>query len=132
MDEQELSPLPFGTALTHLLRMRPVQGTSMTKGKDTIFLTVFLKHQKDKNLDQILEKLADRGFWKRFPTEGCEVVSWYVMMGIGQVATLRVPADKLRDVNMAIEECAWGAFDTEFYPTYDFQPVWQDVKSKVK
>ena len=54
------------------------------------------------------------------------------MMGIGQVATLKVPADKLRAVNMAIEESAWGAFDTEFYATYDFQPVWQDIKNKVK
>jgi hypothetical protein len=132
MDEQGFSPLSFETTLTRLLRMRPIRGTSMTMGKDTILLTVFLKHQKDKNLDQIREKLVDRGFWKRFPTESCEVVSWYVMMGIGQVATLRVPADKLRDVNMAIEQCAWGAFDTEFDPTYDFQLVWQDIKSKVK
>ncbi len=88
----------------------------------SILLTVFLKHQKDKNLDEIKARLAATGFWTRFPPEGCEVVSWYVMMGVGQVATLKVPADKLREVNLAIEECAWGAFDTEFYPTYDFLP----------
>ncbi len=93
----------------------------------SILLTVFLKHQKDKNLDQIREKLVEKEFWKRFPPEGCEVVSWYVMMGIGQVATLKVPANKLRDVNMAIEESAWGAFDTEFYATYDFQPVRETI-----
>jgi len=37
------------------------------------------------------------------------MVSWYVMMGIGQVVTLRVPAERLREVNRAIEQTAWGA-----------------------
>ncbi len=45
------------------------------------------------------------------------------MMGIGQVVTLRVPASRLRDVNLAIEKCAWGAFRTEFYPTYDYKSI---------
>ena len=31
---------------------------------------------------------------KAFPPAGIEVVSWYVMMGIGQVATLRLPASR--------------------------------------
>jgi hypothetical protein len=34
------------------------------------------------------------------------VVSWYVMMGIGQVVTLRIPAERLRQVNRVIEESA--------------------------
>ena len=51
------------------------------------------------------------------------MVGWYVMMGIGQVAILKVPGERLRVVNLAIEQAAWGAFDTEFYPTYDFKPV---------
>ena len=33
-------------------------------------------------------------------------------------------------VNLAIEQCAWGAFDTEFYPTYDFRPVWKRIASE--
>lgn len=98
-------------------------------GDDTILLTVMLKHQKDKNLGEINAKLDATGFWKAFPPEGVEVESWYVMMGIGQVATLRVPASRLRDVNLAIEKTAWGAFDTEFYATYDFKPVWERLKS---
>ena len=53
------------------------------------------------------------------------------MMGIGQVAILKVPAAKLRDVNLAIEKSAWGAFDTEFYPTYDFTPVLKGIKERV-
>jgi hypothetical protein len=45
------------------------------------------------------------------------------MMGIGQVVTLRVPAERLREVNRALEETAWGGYRTEFYPTYDYKAV---------
>jgi hypothetical protein len=41
---------------------------------------------------------------------------------------LRVPPDKLRDVNLAIERTAWDAFRTEFYPTYDFRPIHEALK----
>ena len=102
----------------------------MSDNTDSILLTVFLKHQKDKNLGEINAKLDDTGFWKQFPPEGCEIVSWYVMMGVGQVVTLRVPAAKLRDVNLVIEKSAWGAFDTEFFPTYDFRPVYDRIRSE--
>jgi hypothetical protein len=102
----------------------------MSQPADHVLLTIHLKHQKDKNLAEINAKLDAAGFWKRFPPAGCEVVSWYVMMGIGQVVTLSVPASKLRDVNLAIEQCAWGAFDTEFYPSYDFRPVWERVRAE--
>ena len=102
----------------------------MTLNDNEILLTIHLKHQKDKNLAEINAKLTDTGFWKRFPPAGTDVVSWHVVMGIGQVVTLKVPADKLRDVNLAIEQCAWGAFDTEFFPTYDFRPVWERIRSE--
>ncbi len=102
----------------------------MADDTDSILLTILLKHQKDKNLGEINARLDATGFWKQFPPEGCEVVSWYVMMGIGQVVTLRLPPGKLRDVNLAIERCAWGAFDTEFHPTYDFRPVWERIKAE--
>jgi hypothetical protein len=92
-----------------------------------ILLTVFLRHQQDKNLGEINAKLDATGFWKQFPPPGIEVESWYVMMGIGQVVTLRVPAPRLREVNLSLEKCAWGAFSTEFYPTYDFRPVWKKI-----
>jgi hypothetical protein len=36
----------------------------------------------------------------------------------------------LRAVNLAIEQNAWGAFETEFYPTYDFRPIWQGIKER--
>ncbi|MCR9077154.1 MAG: hypothetical protein NXI07_14030, partial [bacterium] len=66
-------------------------------GEGEILLTVMLKHQKDKNLAEINAKLDAAGFWKKFPPEGIEVVSWYVMMGIGQVVTLKLPGHRLRE-----------------------------------
>lgn len=92
--------------------------------KGTMMLTIFLKQDQSKTVDQIDRQLSETGFNKKFPPPGVEVVSWYVMMGIGQVVTLRFPAEKLREVNLAIEQ-GWGAFHTEFYPTYDYKTIWQ-------
>lgn len=99
---------------------------------DNVLITVFLQHQQDKNLGEINAKLDKEEFWADFPPDGVEVVSWYVMMGIGQVATLSVPPDRLREVNLAIEKKAWGAFSTEFYPTYDFRPVQEKLRADAK
>lgn len=94
------------------------------QGKDSpLLLTVFLRHDQSKTLVEIGSHLEKTGFWMKFPPPGVKVVSWYVMMGIGQVATLSLPAEKLREVNVAIEQSAWGAFKTEFYPTYDFMAI---------
>jgi len=98
--------------------------------ENTILVTIFLKHDQTKNLSEIGGRLGQTGFWKKFPPEGVEVASWYVMMGIGQVVTLKVAPDRLRDVNLAIEQSAWGAFSTEFYPTYDFTEVWQQKRKE--
>jgi hypothetical protein len=100
------------------------------KKPDTILLTIFLKHDQTKTLAEINQHLDKTGFYKKMPPEGVEVVSWYVMMGIGQVVTLRVPPEKLRAVNLLIEQNAWGAFKTEFYATYDFKPVWESTYKK--
>jgi hypothetical protein len=51
-----------------------------------------------------------------------------VMMGIGQVAILRLPPEKLRETNRIIESAAWGGHRTEFYPTYDFRPYWEQSR----
>lgn len=37
-----------------------------------------------------------------------------MMMGVGQVVTLRLPAIKLREVNLAIENSAWGLLEQSF------------------
>jgi ABC-type sugar transport system substrate-binding protein len=44
-----------------------------------------------------------------------------VAMGLGQVVTLRLPAAKLDQVNVELERRAWGVFETDFYPAYDFE-----------
>ncbi len=109
----------------------PIRGEEQEQGgQGTFLLTIFLKHDQSKTLDQIQAELRRTGFTKNFPPEGVNVVSWYVMMGIGQVVTLRVPAEKLRDVNLAIERGAWGAFRSEFYATYDYRPVWESERKK--
>jgi hypothetical protein len=92
-----------------------------------ILLTVFLRHDQSKTVDQINQHLKQTGWYDKFPPDGVEVVSWYVMMGIGQVVTLSVPPDKLRETNRVIEQSAWGGYRTEFYATYDYKPVWDAI-----
>jgi hypothetical protein len=94
----------------------------------TFLLTIFLKHDQSRPLGKINEQLKEQGFFQAFPPPGVEVVSWYVMMGIGQVVTLRVPAERLREVNRSIENTAWGGYRTEFYPTYDFKAIAEQMR----
>ena len=96
----------------------------------SFLLTIFLKHDESKTLDQINAQLRAQGFYKAFPPEGTQVVSWYIMMGIGQVVTLRLPAERLREVNRVIEQTAWGGYRTEFYPTYDYKSIGEDAHAK--
>ena len=86
-------------------------------------LSVVLKHDQSKTVSQIQEQLRAQGYFEAFPPKDVEIVSWVVMMGLGQVVTLRFPAERLREVNRAIEGTAWGTFRTEIYATYDFLPV---------
>lgn len=97
---------------------------------DSIMITIFLKHQQDKNLDSLQSIQKKNKFMELFPPKSARIVSWYVMMGIGQVVTVKIPASELRTLNMAIEHGAWGAFNTEFYPTYDYMPVWKASQQK--
>jgi hypothetical protein len=90
---------------------------------NAVMLTIFFKHDESRPLSELNAQLERQGFYKAFPPEGVEVVSWYVMMGIGQVVTLRLPASRLREVNRIIEDSAWGAYHTEFYPTYDYKAI---------
>lgn len=108
--------------------------------KETVRVTFFLKHDQSKCLSELDEILFSHGFWSSFPPKGVEIISWQVMMGIGQVVTLEIPVSQVREVNLAIENTAWGAFQTESYITYDFMPIlekkrkqekqWQSKKNK--
>jgi len=90
---------------------------------NAVMLTIFLKHDQSRPLAELNAQLEKQGFYKAFPPAGVEVVSWYVMMGIGQVVTLRLPAARLREVNRIFETMAWGAYRTEFYATYDYKAI---------
>ena len=90
-------------------------------GAGTVLMTVFLKHDQSKTLDEINEQLRRNGYYDKFPPDGVEVDSWYVVMGIGQVVTLRFAPERLREINRVLEQTAWGPYRTEFFPTYDYR-----------
>ena len=97
---------------------------------NAVMLTVFMKHDQSRPLGELNAQLEKQGFYKAFPPEGTQVVSWYIMMGIGQVVTLRLPAERLREVNRVIEQTAWGGYRTEFYATYDYKSIGEDAHTK--
>jgi len=93
----------------------------LLEDSDAFLLTVYLKHDQTMNITEINEIAARNQLDEIFPPEGVEIVDHYVFMGLGQVIVLRVPPDRLRMVNIAIERGAWGAYQTDFYPTYDLR-----------
>ncbi len=99
----------------------PPPGSAAATPDNAVLLTVFLRHDQSRPLSELNAQLARQGFYKAFPPPGVEVVSWVVAMGIGQVVTLRLPASRIREVNRVLEDTAWGAYRTEFYPTYDYK-----------
>ncbi len=105
----------------------PPSASAAVPETGSFMLTIFLRHDQTKTVDQINEHLKQTGWYDKFPPEGVEIISWYVMMGIGQVVILRVPADKLRETNRVVEQSAWGGYRTEFYATYDYKPVWDAI-----
>jgi hypothetical protein len=123
---------PFANGVTPAMAQDQPPAAAPSEPKGTFLLTIFLKHDQSKTLEQINDELRQQGFYKAFPPPGIEVVSWYVMMGIGQVVTLRVPAERLREVNRALEETAWGGYRTEFYPTYDYKAVAEALHAKAQ
>jgi hypothetical protein len=101
----------------------PPAGSATATPDNAVLLTIFLRHDQSRPLAELNAQLAKQGFYKAFPPPGIEVVSWYVAMGIGQVITLRLPASRIREVNRVVEDTAWGAYRTEFYPTYDYKSI---------
>ena len=95
---------------------------------NTLLLTVILRHDQSKNLDEIMTYLEKTGFYQEFPPEGSELVSWVVAMSYGFIIQLRVEPAALRTLNRFIEQKAWGAFRYEVYPAYDFEPIAKKFK----
>lgn len=121
-----------GLVLTLALLLSAVSGTSFAADTsidtDHVLVTIILKHQQDKSLAELQEIQDQNQFWQTFPPEGMVIESWYVAMGLGQVITLRVAPKDLRTLNLAVEKSAWGSFDTEFYPTYEFKDIAKQIK----
>ena len=116
--------LGFGSGAGAQTAATPAENAAPTPTPDNaVMLTIFLKHDQSRPLTELNAQLDKQGYYKTFPPAGVEVVSWYVMMGIGQVVTLRLPASRLREVNRIIENSAWGSYRTEFYPTYDYKAI---------
>ncbi len=110
----------------------PPPGTAVATPDNAILLTVFLKHDQSRPLDELNAQLAKQNFYKAFPPEGMEVVSWYVTMGIGQIITLRLPASRIREINRVLEDTAWGPYRTEFFISYDYKAVGLAAHDKAK
>ncbi len=98
----------------------------------TMLLTVVMKHHAGLTLDDVQSRLKTSDWWKRFPPEGVRIVSWTVAMGLGQIVTLELPPHLLPVVNLELERSAWGVFETACYPSYDFAPVRERIRERVR
>lgn len=95
-----------------------------------ILVTVILHHDQSKVLDEIMAHVKKTGFYRDFPPEGSELVSWVVAMSYGFIIHLLVEPDGLRNLNRFMEQKAWGAFRYEVYPSYDFKPIAENLKKE--
>lgn len=95
---------------------------------ERVLLTVLLRHDQSKTLDEIMAHLKRTGFYRDFPPDGCELVAWVVAMSYGFIIQLRVAPQALRSLNRFMEQKAWGAFRYEVYPSYDFAPIAVQLK----
>jgi len=102
----------------------------MMASDQKLLLTVILHHDQSKTLDEIMAHLKNTGFYRDFPPEGTELVSWVVAMSYGFIIQLRMEPDAIRSLNRFMEQKAWGAFRYEVYPSYDFAPIATKFKSE--
>ena len=72
--------------------------------------------------------LKKTGFYRDFPPEGAELVSWVVAMSHGFIIHLRVRPDGVHALNRFMEQKAWGVFRYEVFPSYDFAPIATQLK----
>src|SRR3977135_3013550 len=117
-----LAGLSFGSGAGGQTTTAPTENAAPT-ADNAVMLTIFLKHDQSRPLSELNAQLEKQGYYKAFPPAGIEVVSWYVMMGIGKGVTLRLPASRVREGNRGLENTAWGSYRTEFYPTDDYKAV---------
>jgi hypothetical protein len=109
-------------------RRWPIAEEKVMASNERVLLTVLLHHDQSKTLDEIMAHLRTTGFYRDFPPEGAELVSWVVAMSYGFIITLLVEPGALRSVNRFMEQKAWGAFRYEVFPSYDFTPIAAKLK----
>ena len=97
---------------------------------DRLLVTVILHHDQSKTLEEIVAHTNKTGFYRDFPPEGSELVSWVVAMSYGFIIQLRVEPSALRNLNVFMEKKAWGAFRYEVYPSYDFRAIAENFKKE--
>ncbi|WP_065119654.1 hypothetical protein [Chryseobacterium cucumeris] len=102
------------------------------KANDSVMVTVILRHMQENPVDSIQARVMKQKFYQKLNKSHTRIVSWNVVMGIGQIITLRFKPEYTREVNQVFESGAWGGFKTEFYPSYDFLPVYPVMSEKEK
>jgi hypothetical protein len=108
-----------------------IKGGSMASDQ-SIQVTVFLRHDQSKTLHEIRAHTKETGFYRDFPPEGVELISWSTVMSFGFVMHLKVEPGALRNLNRFMEEKAWGAFRYECHPSYDFIAIAEQMKQEDK
>ena len=106
--------------------------TTSPTSSQTMQLTIVMKHHPGLTLDDVQSRMKASDWWESFPPEGCRIVSWTVAMGLGQIVTLRLPPSLLSTLNVELERSAWGVFSTDVFPTYDFIPVREMIRERVR
>lgn len=102
------------------------------KANDSMMVTVMLRHMQENPVDTIQIRVMKQKFYQKLNKSHARIISWNVVMGIGQIITLRFKPEYTREVNQVFESRAWGGFKTEFYPSYDFLPVYPVMLEKEK
>jgi hypothetical protein len=114
------------------VQLKPSATAVTASPQDYVLMHFILKHDQSRNLAELQQVMKENKFWMEFPPEGIEIDSWYVVIGVGQVVTLRVPPSRLREVNLAIERSAWKAFRTEAYAAYDLKAAALAFRAQAK
>lgn len=108
------------------------QPSIVYKANDSVMVTVVLRHIQENPVDSIQARVMKQKFYEKLSKSHARILSWNVVMGIGQIITMRFKPEYTREVNQVFESGAWGGFKTEFYPSYDFLPIYPVMLEKEK
>lgn len=120
------------TALVCTFSFAQEQSAIPYQANDSMMVTVVLRHFQENPVDTIQTRIMEQKFYEKISQSHARILSWNVVMGIGQIITLRFRPEYTREINHVFESGAWGGFKTEFYPTYDFLPVYPVMLEKEK